>query len=62
MKKRWYRNKWAKGILVALGIISVETAAVSAGMVIGIASMGIYPFDSGTYTESRSFANEIYRS
>ena len=33
MKKRWYRNKWAKGILVALGIISVEAAAVSAGMV-----------------------------
>ena len=62
MKKRWYRNKWAKGILVALGIISVEAAAVSAGMVIGIASMGIYPFDSGTYTESRSFANEVYRS
>ena len=62
MKKRWYRNKWTKGILAALGIVSVAGAAVSAGTVIGIGSMGIYPFDSESYTESRSFANEMFRS
>lgn len=60
MKKRWYRSKWAKGICLALGIVSAEVAAVSAGALAGIASMGIYPFDSGTYTESSSLAGELY--
>lgn len=60
MKKRWYRRKGIKALLLVLGIVSVQMAAVSAGGLAGIASMGIYPFDSGTYAESRTFSVDMY--
>lgn len=60
MKKRWYRRKGIKGLCLVLGILSVPAAAVSAGCLAGIAGMGIYPFDSGTYTESGTFSQDMY--
>lgn len=60
MKKRWYRGRWAKGLWLVLGIVSVEAAAVSAGAAVGIRSMGIQPFDSEVYVDSRSFTEDLY--
>lgn len=60
MKKKWYRTKAAKGIGLVVGVLSLEVAAVSAGAAIGIRSMGIQPFDSEIYVDSRSFAADMY--
>lgn len=60
MKKRWYRKKWIKGIGLVVGVLSLEMAAVSAGAVAGIAGMGIQPFDSEIYVDSRSFSMDMY--
>ena len=62
MKKRWYRGRWAKALWLVLGTISVEVAAVGAGAVIGIGNMGIKPFDSDVYVDSRSFTEDMYTS
>lgn len=62
MKKKWYRNSMVKTVAAAVGIASLTAAAAGGTAAAGIMSMGVQPFDSKNYLESRSFENSMYHN
>ena len=62
MKKKWYRNSMVKTVAAVVGIASLTAAAAGGTAAAGIMSMGIQPFDSKNYLESRSFESSMYNN
>lgn len=61
MKRKWYRNNFAKSVWVVLEHVAAALAALCAAVLVGLYQGGIHLDDMGnTYVESKQFEKDIY--